>query len=180
MRARRAPWSLTSPMVGYRPSRSRTWRVFAADPDLLCPPMATQSDEWSTEMNQAQIKGQWKQVMGEAKRRWGRLADDDARIAEGDLEKLAGRIQEHYGDAKEAVREELTKLVASLAAAAGTEGAEAVPQDDLDDLAERVQDHYDDAEDAVQDELNKVVHSLAMHATSEAETAADAPRGATT
>jgi uncharacterized protein YjbJ (UPF0337 family) len=63
-------------------------------------------------MNTAQLKGQWKQVEGEGKRIWGKLTDDDWKLAEGDLEKLAGRIQERYGDAKEKVMAEVGKLAA--------------------------------------------------------------------
>lgn len=62
-------------------------------------------------MNADQLNGQWKQVEGEGKSLWGKLNDDDWKIATGDLEKLAGRIQERYGDAKEVVLEQIAKLL---------------------------------------------------------------------
>lgn len=74
-------------------------------------------------MNNAQLKGQWKQIEGEAKRKWGKLTDDDWKLAEGDLEKLAGRIQERYGDAKEVVGEQLAKILAGISAGASKAAA---------------------------------------------------------
>jgi len=57
-------------------------------------------------MNEDKIKGQWKQLAGKLKAKWGKLTDDDLRIAEGNSEYLAGRIQERYGVAKdEAVKQ---------------------------------------------------------------------------
>jgi uncharacterized protein YjbJ (UPF0337 family) len=41
--------------------------------------------------------GQWKQMKGEAKRRWGKLTDDELDQVEGSFDKLVGRIQERYG-----------------------------------------------------------------------------------
>jgi uncharacterized protein YjbJ (UPF0337 family) len=65
-------------------------------------------------MNTDQLKGKWKQFHGEAKSRWGKLTDDDWKTSEGDAEKLAGRIQEKYGDTKEAAHQEIDKLFRGL------------------------------------------------------------------
>ncbi len=65
-------------------------------------------------MDKTQIKGRWKQIQGEAKIRWGKLTDDDWKVAEGDIDKLAGRIQERYGHTKEVVSEQLGKLVSGI------------------------------------------------------------------
>jgi uncharacterized protein YjbJ (UPF0337 family) len=51
-------------------------------------------------MNEDRIKGQWKQLAGKAKAKWGRLTDDDLKVAEGDSEYLAGKVQERYGIAR--------------------------------------------------------------------------------
>ena len=48
-----------------------------------------------------QIAGGWKQVKGEARKQWGKLTDDDLEVIRGEREKLAGKIQERYGVAKE-------------------------------------------------------------------------------
>ena len=54
-------------------------------------------------MNAEQFKGRWNQFKGEVKRRWGLLTDDDLILIEGDYDKFLGRVQERYGDKKEAV-----------------------------------------------------------------------------
>jgi uncharacterized protein YjbJ (UPF0337 family) len=57
-----------------------------------------------TRMNQDQVSGKWKQLKGQIKAKWGKMTDDDLTEAEGDMEKLAGRIQERTGDSKENIR----------------------------------------------------------------------------
>lgn len=52
-------------------------------------------------MNQDTISGQWKQVRGKIKAQWGKLTDDDLTIVEGNVEQLAGRLQERYGIARD-------------------------------------------------------------------------------
>ena len=58
-------------------------------------------------MNTDQLKGKWAQLKGEAKARWGKLTDDDLKSAEGNTEKLVGRIQERYGLAKEEAQKQV-------------------------------------------------------------------------
>ena len=48
-------------------------------------------------MNSDQLKGNWKQLMGDAKKQWGKLTDDDLKQVEGRKDKLVGKIQERYG-----------------------------------------------------------------------------------
>ncbi len=48
-------------------------------------------------MNKDTIKGQWKQLGGKIKQQWGKLTDDDLRIADGNAEYLSGKLQERYG-----------------------------------------------------------------------------------
>ncbi|MBN8481823.1 MAG: CsbD family protein [Xanthomonadales bacterium] len=52
-------------------------------------------------MNEDRIKGKWKQLAGTLKEKWGKLTDDDLKVAEGNSEYLAGKIQERYGLAKD-------------------------------------------------------------------------------
>jgi uncharacterized protein YjbJ (UPF0337 family) len=64
-------------------------------------------------MNWDQIQGNWKQFKGEAKRRWGKLTDDDLTTIDGDRDKLLGKLQERYGRAKEEFRDEVDNFCAS-------------------------------------------------------------------
>ena len=52
-------------------------------------------------MNEDKIKGQWKQLAGKLKTKWGKLTDDDLKVADGNAEYLAGKIQERYGIARD-------------------------------------------------------------------------------
>ena len=44
-------------------------------------------------MNTDQMKGNWKQFVGKAKEKWGRLTNDDWQVIEGKRDQLVG-IQE--------------------------------------------------------------------------------------
>jgi uncharacterized protein YjbJ (UPF0337 family) len=65
-------------------------------------------------MNEDKIKGQWKQLAGKLKSKWGKLTDDDLKIAEGDSEYLTGKLQEHYGVARDEARRQVKEFGRSL------------------------------------------------------------------
>lgn len=65
-------------------------------------------------MNKDQIEGDWKQIKGEAKLRWGKLTDDDMTSIAGRKEKLLGKIQERYGYAKARAEKEFTEFTDGL------------------------------------------------------------------
>ena len=52
-------------------------------------------------MNWDRIQGEWNQMLGHTKERWGKLTDDDLDVVAGRRDQLAGKIQERYGVAKE-------------------------------------------------------------------------------
>jgi uncharacterized protein YjbJ (UPF0337 family) len=58
-------------------------------------------------MNADQIKGNWKQFIGKAKEKWGRLTDDDWKVVEGKRDQLVGKIQERYGITREEAERQL-------------------------------------------------------------------------
>ncbi len=58
-------------------------------------------------MNWDRIAGNWKQVTGKAKVRWGKLTDDDLDLVAGRRELLAGKIQERYGVATDEAEKQL-------------------------------------------------------------------------
>jgi uncharacterized protein YjbJ (UPF0337 family) len=65
-------------------------------------------------MNEDTIKGQWKQLRGKLKSRWGKLTDDDLDTASGNAEYLAGRIQERYGIARDEAEKQIRDFDAKL------------------------------------------------------------------
>ena len=65
-------------------------------------------------MNNDKIKGQWKQLAGKLKAKWGKLTDDDLQVAEGNSEYLAGKIQERYGVAKDEAKRQIGEFDRTL------------------------------------------------------------------
>lgn len=58
-------------------------------------------------MNENTLKGEWKQIKGSVKQKWGELTDDDLDQVEGSRDKLVGRIQERYGHAQDYAEREV-------------------------------------------------------------------------
>src|SRR5262245_26306498 len=58
-------------------------------------------------MDWDRLEGDWKQLRGKAKEKWGRLTDDDLTAISGRRAQLEGKIQERYGYAKSQARKEI-------------------------------------------------------------------------
>lgn len=52
-------------------------------------------------MNWDQVAGNWKQMKGSIREKWGRLSDDDLTVIAGQRDKFIGKVQERYGIARE-------------------------------------------------------------------------------
>jgi uncharacterized protein YjbJ (UPF0337 family) len=65
-------------------------------------------------MNEDQIKGNWKQITGQLKEKWGKLTDDELTQAEGRADYLAGKVQERYGQSKDAALKEVNDFFEAL------------------------------------------------------------------
>jgi len=68
-------------------------------------------------VNAQALQGQWNQVRGELKKKWGQLTDDDLRFANGNIDQLIGRIQQRTGEAREAIEQFLTETTSQGASA---------------------------------------------------------------
>ena len=62
-------------------------------------------------MNEDVLKGKWHQLKGVVKSRWGKLTNDDVDRAEGDAEKLIGRLQERYGYQRDEAKREVDDFI---------------------------------------------------------------------
>ena len=58
-------------------------------------------------MNGDQMKGNWKQFVGKAKEKWGRLTNDDWQVVEGKRDQLVGKFQERYGITRDEAERQL-------------------------------------------------------------------------
>lgn len=61
-------------------------------------------------MNKDIVEGNWKQMAAKIKNQWGKLTDDDITRAEANKDYLYGKLQEHYGLAKENAEAKLKEL----------------------------------------------------------------------
>jgi uncharacterized protein YjbJ (UPF0337 family) len=58
-------------------------------------------------MDWNRVEGNWKQVKGQVKEKWGKLTDDDLTVINGRRDQLEGKIQERYGYAKDQAKKEI-------------------------------------------------------------------------
>ena len=57
-----------------------------------------------------QFKGNWNEVKGKLKQRYGQLTDDDLAFAEGKEDELLGRLQKRLGRTKDELRAEIEDM----------------------------------------------------------------------
>ncbi|MGS0998652.1 CsbD family protein [Rhodanobacter sp. UC4451_H18] len=65
-------------------------------------------------MNDDRIQGNWKQLTGKIKAKWGDLTDDDLARAEGNTEYLVGKVQERYGIARDEAKRQVRDFERTL------------------------------------------------------------------
>jgi len=58
-------------------------------------------------VNRDTLRGQWTQLKGEIKSKWGQLNDDELTRVEGDMDKLIGTLQTRYGYTRERSEQEI-------------------------------------------------------------------------
>jgi uncharacterized protein YjbJ (UPF0337 family) len=109
---------------------------------------------------QQQLQGNWHEIKGAVKRKWGQLTDQELTAAEGNMESLIGLIQRKTGESRAAIERffedlgpeaksalgEAANTVRQYAQAAGEQVGQA-----YDQVAERVQSGYRAAEEHVRD-----------------------------
>jgi uncharacterized protein YjbJ (UPF0337 family) len=61
-------------------------------------------------MNRDTVMGNWKEIKGKAKERWGKLTNDDLDVIEGKADQLAGKIQQRYGKSKDEAEREVDEF----------------------------------------------------------------------
>jgi uncharacterized protein YjbJ (UPF0337 family) len=87
--------------------------------------------------NQQILEGNWNEIKGKLRQRWGQLTDDDLPQLCGDADQIVGIIQRKTGEGREAIEQYLQEMSGSAASAIGT-------------AAETVRDYAQHASEAVQ------------------------------
>lgn len=87
----------------------------ASDPPAWTPlqarPPAAENTEGGVTMNWDRIKGQWKQLKGNLREKWGKLTDNELDQIAGQRDQLLGKLEEKYGLAKEQAERELDEML---------------------------------------------------------------------
>lgn len=65
-------------------------------------------------MSWQQVKGNWRQFVGEVKQRWSKLADSDLMECEGKRDELVGKLQKLYGMSADEAGKEIAKIEARV------------------------------------------------------------------
>jgi uncharacterized protein YjbJ (UPF0337 family) len=65
-------------------------------------------------MDWNRVEGNWKQLKGKVKEKWGNLTDDDLAAISGKRDQLEGKIQERYGIAKDQARKDVDAWFSTL------------------------------------------------------------------
>jgi uncharacterized protein YjbJ (UPF0337 family) len=61
-------------------------------------------------MNKDTLEGQWQQLSGVIKAKWGKLTDDDLKKAAGNRDYLLGKLHEQYGLARDVAERALREM----------------------------------------------------------------------
>jgi uncharacterized protein YjbJ (UPF0337 family) len=109
-------------------------------------------------MNQQTLQGNWNEIKGKLRSKWGTLTDDDLKVFNGNVEQLLGMIQRKTGEAREGIEqffEQLSSDGASVISRTGEtvrayaqQAAETV-QETSKYAAESVREGYAEVEDMV-------------------------------
>jgi uncharacterized protein YjbJ (UPF0337 family) len=65
-------------------------------------------------MNEDVLRGKWLKMRGQVKQWWGRLTDDDLDRIDGNVDELAGTLQERYGYAREEAEREIEQRLGAV------------------------------------------------------------------
>jgi uncharacterized protein YjbJ (UPF0337 family) len=103
-------------------------------------------------INAQELQGQWNNLRGQVKQKWGQLTDDDLQIHQGNVDQLVGRIQQKTGEGREAIEKYLGELT-SKSASAVSQAAEAV-SNFTHQATDRLRDRYGDLADSARERLD--------------------------
>ena len=75
------------------------------------------------------VEGNWKQLSGNVRREWGKLTHNDVEQIKGDVEVLAGKIEERYGVTKAEARKQIEQWTSKFLAHRTEQNQSQAPED---------------------------------------------------
>jgi uncharacterized protein YjbJ (UPF0337 family) len=70
-------------------------------------------------INQQTLEGNWNEIKGKLRSKWGSLTDDDLKILSGNVDQLVGTIQRKTGEARESIEQFFEQFSSNGASAFG-------------------------------------------------------------
>jgi uncharacterized protein YjbJ (UPF0337 family) len=61
-------------------------------------------------MNKLTIEGNWNEIKGKLKQKYGNLTDNDLAFAKGNEDELYGRLQKKLGKTKDEIKKEIESI----------------------------------------------------------------------
>jgi uncharacterized protein YjbJ (UPF0337 family) len=101
--------------------------------------------------NLQNLQGQWNQLKGDVKKKWGQLTDDDLRWTNGNVDQLIGRIQERTGEKREQIEKYFDTLM-SQGSSVLSNAVESVGQA-ASQATNRIREGYSQISDQAGDQL---------------------------
>jgi uncharacterized protein YjbJ (UPF0337 family) len=119
-------------------------------------------------INQQTLQGNWNEIKGKLRSKWGSLTDDDLQVFNGNVDQLVGTIQRKTGESRESIEQFFEQFSSDSASAISRAGetvrayaqqaADSV-QDTSRKAAESVREGYTEVEDMVR---QRPIESLAV------------------
>jgi uncharacterized protein YjbJ (UPF0337 family) len=66
------------------------------------------------DMNWNHIEGEWKNLKGAIRAKWGKLTDDDYELIGGKKDQFVGKLQERYGYERDHAEREVDSFIAGM------------------------------------------------------------------
>lgn len=65
-------------------------------------------------MNWDIVKGNWEQMTGKIRQKWGELTDDEITQMKGQRDQVVGKIREKYGKTKDEAEKEVDEFFSTM------------------------------------------------------------------
>ena len=100
-------------------------------------------------INQQVLQGNWNEIKGKLRTKWGQLTNDDVQRFDGNVDRLLGMIQRKTGEGRDAIETYLNEVTANGSSAVQT--ATETVRGFAHDAAAKVQDGAAQAADSLRD-----------------------------
>ncbi len=109
-------------------------------------------------VNQQTLSGNWNEVKGKLRKKWGQLTNDDVQVFDGNVERLVGMIQTKTGEARNNVERYLEEMTSSGASTIN-QAAESV-RDYATSAASQARDYAGQAAEAIEQRSQQAADSV--------------------